>query len=140
MFQSIIYTSITPIYSKEEQVLRVPEEHSEYVLSCKDSIFKLIPEKFYNPLTDGLKIATVRVIQNRVVKNYDMRILGGGLPEGEEPNFNLLDIGHIDGRPYRVGSAMIITLPKRLEPYKDIITKTVNRHVTSGDYPIILFE
>ena len=141
------YISIQPyrstslkIYSKEEQVLRVPEEHSEYVLSCKDSIFKLIPEKFYNPLTDGLKIATVRVIQNRVVKNYDMRILGGGLPEGEEPNFNLLDIGHIDGRPYRVGSAMIITLPKRLEPYKDIITKTVNRHVTSGDYPIILFE
>ncbi|MCY7866127.1 hypothetical protein P8918_13445 [Bacillus spizizenii] len=141
------YISVQPyrsttlkIYSKEEQILRVPEEHNSYVLSCKDSIFKLIPENFYNPLTDGLKMATVKVIKNVVTKNYDVRILGGGLPEGEAPNFNLLDIGHIDGRPYRIGSTMVITLPKRLEPYKSIITEAVNRHSTSGDYPIILFE
>lgn len=141
------YISIQPyrstslkIFSKEEQLLRVPEEHLEYILCCKDSIFKLVPARFYNPLTDGLKMATVKVIQNRVVKNYDMRILGGGLPEDCEPNFNMLDIGHIEGRPYRIGSAMIITLPKRLEPYKELIEKTVQQHISSGDYPIILFE
>jgi hypothetical protein len=141
------YISVQPyrstslkIYSKEEQILRVPEDHTAYTLICKDSIFKLIPDGAYDPLVDGLKMATVRVIQNRVTKNYDMRVLGGGLPEDQDPNFNLLDIGHIDGRPYRIGSSMIITLPKRLEPYREIIEATVSRHVTSGDYPIILFE
>lgn len=141
------YISVQPyrstslkIYSKEEQILRVPEDHTAYTLVCKDSIFKLIPDGAHDPLVDGLKMATVRVIQNRVTKNYDMRVLGGGLPEDQDPNFNLLDIGHIDGRPYRIGSSMIITLPKRLEPYREIIEATVNRHVTSGDYPIILFE
>lgn len=128
------------IYSKEDQMLRIPEDHTEYVLACKDSVFKAIPKIFYDPQVDGLKMAVIKVVRNVVTKNYDTRILGGGLPEESDPNYNLLDIGHIEGRPYRIGSTMIITLPKRLEKHKEIITNAVNRHCASGDYPIILFE
>ncbi len=133
-------SSMLRIHTDMEQVLRVPESHTSFTLSCRDNIFKLMPDNQYNPNTDGLKMANVKVIKNVVTKNYDMRILGGGLPEDYEPNFNLLDIGHIEGRPYRIGSTMIITLPKRLEQYKEIIENAIKRHATSGDYPIILFE
>lgn len=128
------------IDSKIDQTLRVPEEHTSYVLCCKDNMFKLIPEPAYDTFNDGLKMATIEVIRNVVTRNIDMRILGGGLPEGEKENYNLLDVSHIAGRPYRIGGAMIITLPKRLEPYEKIIQDAVERHCASGDVPIILFE
>lgn len=128
------------IHSKEKQIIRIPEENTDFFLVCKDSIFKLIPKDFYDEQVDGLKMAVIKIVVKAVTKNYDMRILGGGLPEEMEPDYNLLDIGHIKGRPYRIGSALIIVLPKRLEPYKELIKEEVSKHIASGDYPVILFE
>ena len=46
----------------------------------------------------------------------------------------------IDGSPYRKGNTLIITLPKYLEQYKDIIMDTVKQYCIAEDYPILLFE
>ena len=71
---------------------------------------------------------------------FDMRVRGGGLPESEPDNFDCFDIGHVNGRPYRKGGSVIITLPKRLEKYKDIIEDTINQYKTAQVYPIIIFK
>ncbi len=122
-------------------ILEIPKGYSDFIISCKDNVFKINPVIIYNEEDHGLKVASLKVIKNTVAKNYDMRVLGGGLPEeGYHDNFDLLDIGHINGRSYRLGGAMIITLPKRLEIHKLIIEEVVKKHCTSGDYPVILFE
>lgn len=71
---------------------------------------------------------------------YDMRQRGGGLPEGEEDNFDCFDIGNIYGRPYRKGGTLIITLPAYLKPHKDFIMEIVKQYMVADDYPVILFK
>jgi hypothetical protein len=70
----------------------------------------------------------------------DMRLKGGGLPEDMPDNFNLLDIGHIYGRPYRQSNTLIITLPKKYEPYKNEILEVINKYKVAEDYPVLFFE
>lgn len=74
------------------------------------------------------------------INTYDIRQLGGGLPEDEEDNYNLFDIGHINGRPYRSAGTIVITMPKKYEMYKDIINNIVNKYIVAEDYPVIYFE
>lgn len=69
-----------------------------------------------------------------------MRQRGGGLPESEKDNYNCFDIGHIYGRPYRKGGSTIITLPKKLEPHKEMIMETVKQYCVAEEYPIIIFK
>ena len=71
---------------------------------------------------------------------FDMRQLGGGLPEDEPDNYNLLDIGHINGRPYRKASTVIISLPTKYEKLEDEILKAVNKYISADEFPIIIFE
>ena len=70
----------------------------------------------------------------------DMRLKGGGLPEDMPDNFNLLDIGHIYGRPYRQANTLVITLPKKYEPYKNEILEVINKYKVAEDYPVLFFE
>jgi hypothetical protein len=89
----------------------------------------------------GKEIATIEVIQtNSTTELYDTRQRGGGIVEGVEPNYDLMDVGNILGRPYRKAGTMIITLPKRLEQYRDIITQAVQSNVVAEELPIIIFE
>lgn len=74
------------------------------------------------------------------INTYDIRQLGGGLPEGEPDNYNLFDIGHINGRPYRAAGTIVITMPKKYEKYKDIINNTINKYITAEDFAVIYFE
>ena len=86
---------------------------------------------------------TINISQDKEnTKNniLDMRIRGGGLLEDEKDNFDCFDIGNIYGRPYRKGGALIITLPKYLEEYKDIVMNIVKQYMLADDYPIIIFE
>lgn len=71
---------------------------------------------------------------------FDMRTRGGGIPDGNKGNYSLLDIGHVNGLAYRKAGALIITLPSRLKEHKELIEKTIIKHMTSEKYPIILFE
>lgn len=71
---------------------------------------------------------------------FDMRQLGGGLPEDLEDDFELLDIGHINGRPYRPHGTTVITLPTKYEKHKDLILKAINKFIAADEYPVIFFE
>ena len=87
-------------------------------------------------------IITLLTIEKSYSDRYltDMRIKGGGLPEDMPDNFNLLDIGHIYGRPYRQANTLVITLPKKYEPYKNEILEVINKYKVAEDYPILFFE
>lgn len=71
---------------------------------------------------------------------YDMRKLGGGLPEDMEDNYELMDIGHINGRPYRPNSTVVFTLPKRFQAHEELILKAISKYISAEEYPVIFFE
>ena len=63
---------------------------------------------------DKYKLFNILIEQtDDAIEIYDMRQLGGGLSEDEPDNFELLDIGHINGRPYRVAGALVLTMPTK---------------------------
>ena len=66
--------------------------------------------------------------------------MGGGLPEQLPDDYNMMDIGNLNGRPYRLGSTNIIHLPMAYKKYKDKIEDAVNLHAASGEYNIIVFD
>jgi hypothetical protein len=147
-----LYITVQPCHSTQhrinttqERTLRIEDPRLEYILCCKagstdiENDFVLIPADDYRAL-DGLKVATVRVISNPHAKTFDIRINGGGLPLDSAPNYNMLDIGHINGRPFRVGSTLIIRLPARLREHDEKIRLTIGKHSSSGDYPVIVYE
>jgi hypothetical protein len=147
-----LYITVHPCHSTQHRInttqdrtLRIEDPRLEYILCCKagstdiENDFVLIPANDYTEL-DGLKVATVRVISNPDAKTFDIRINGGGLPIESDPNYNMLDIGHINGRPYRLGSTLIIRLPARLKEYDEKIKLVIEKHSSSGDYPVIVYE
>ncbi len=93
-----------------------------------------------DPKEYGHLIATVRATKKPRIKTYDIRVNGGGLPEKVKDDYNMVDIGHVDGRPYRVGSTMIIKLPKSLKNHEDKIRFALKQHMAAGVYPVIMFK
>ena len=74
------------------------------------------------------------------VEVYDMRQLGGGLSEEEEDDFELVDIGHINGRPYRIAGTLVLTMPTKYKPYEQYIQKALDKYKTAEDYIAVFFE
>ena len=74
------------------------------------------------------------------VEVYDMRQLGGGLSEEEEDDFELVDIGHINGRPYRIAGTLVLTMPTKYKPYEKYIQKALDKYKTAEDYIAVFFE
>jgi hypothetical protein len=90
---------------------------------------------------DGIKLCVITIAQTpEAVNVYDMRQLGGGLPEDRPDNYNLLDIGHIHGRPYRATGTIVFTMPKKYEQHKDLILSAINKYRGAEEYPVIFFE
>jgi hypothetical protein len=104
------------------------------------SPFSIVEASEYNMASDGWILSEVRIRREYSVNVVDARVPGGGLPSGEPDDYDLIDIGNMYGRPYRIGSSLIIKLPKRLEPYKEIIEDAVMQHIQAGDYPVLLFK
>ena len=52
----------------------------------------------------------------------------------------MIDIGNIYGRPYRIGSTVIIKLPKALQQYEQLLLKELDKHIASGEIPTLIFE
>lgn len=89
----------------------------------------------------GVALFTIKVHQTPDAINItDMRQLGGGLVEDEADNYNLMDIGHINGRPYRKAGTLVFTFPTKYKEYEDIILKAINKYISASDIPVILFE
>lgn len=132
---------IANIDSGETIVQRIREaNYSVYYDKTADSISYCFSEDYIEKDEQYL-LFTVSVSQTSdAITMYDIRQLGGGLPEGEPDNYNLFDIGHINGRPYRQAGTLIITLPSRYKEYEDRIMNVVKKYMVAEDYPVIFFE
>ena len=89
----------------------------------------------------GIALFTIKVYQTSDSINItDMRQLGGGLVEDAADNYNLMDIGHINGRPYRQAGTIVFTLPTKYKPYETNILKAIKKYISASEVPVILFE
>lgn len=133
-----------PLTYKDATGNTIQINNIDYYIVCKQnesaSYLEYVDSSNYTN-SDGLILATIQVRQDETkTLIYDMRQRGGGLPESEKDNYNCFDIGHIYGRPYRKGGSTIITLPKKLEPHKEMIMETVKQYCVAEEYPIIIFK
>lgn len=98
---------------------------------------------FIEDFKDDLGIPLFKIVISQTpdsVKTTDMRQLGGGLVEWEEDNYNLLDIGHLKGRPYRKAGTLIFTFPKKYEKHEKIIETAIKKYIGASEMPVIFFE
>ena len=86
-----------------------------------------------------VKIADVNVKDNKDIFYKDVRSPGGG-EMSATPNYEMIDTGNLYGRPYRYGCPMIIEVPSRLKSLDKEIKSEVEKHISSGDYPIIVYK
>lgn len=130
------------LFGEEEKELLVPDISLNYVIVAnrvgQTEKFSLKEKRLYK-LSDGIKIAEVSFTPLYDVKAMDTRIKGGGLPSGEPDDYDLIDVGNIYGRLYRLGGTFIIKLPKRLKEHKNKLEPEVRKHATAGDYPVFLY-
>ena len=122
-------------------VERVKNESYTVFMDLKSKTLDFCYESEYQESEDKVYIAIVTIEEVKSDQYLtDMRLKGGGLPEDMPDNFNLLDIGHIYGRPYRQANTLVITLPKKYEPYKKEIFDIVEKYKVAEDYTILFFE
>ena len=121
----------------------INEKQTQFVIYSKDKIIQNpinINDMNGNVVYDSLIAKIIFKQSNNNIKIYDARKHGGGLPENAPDNFDVFDIGSSYGRAYRKAGTMIITLPKRLEEYNDIITDAINQNMNAEDLPIIIYK
>lgn len=141
-----IINSSNRVYIKDKVKFEITDYNNIYYICTtkgnrgKQNILSLIDSKTYDQLEHGMKLATIKIYTETKMVNYDIRINGGGLPESSEDNYNMIDIGHPYGRPYRIGGTTIIKLPSSLKVYRDKIEPEVKKHIAGGDYPIFVYE
>lgn len=92
------------------------------------------------PESSFLKVATITFETKQSPEIYDIRSLGGGLPEDQPNDYDMADIGSILGRPYRVGSSIVIKLPIKLKNFENRIVTELDKHIAAGDEYVIIFE
>lgn len=132
--------TISFIKTEVNKVERIREaEYLFYINLNNENIDFVFKEDYKDNL--GIALFTIKVYQTPDAVNIiDMRQLGGGLVEDAPDNFNLMDIGHINGRPYRPTGTIVFTFPKRYEKYENDILKAINKFISATDYPVIIFE
>lgn len=150
-----IVVTVHPFHSSKHKInfekdctFRLASKQQEYCICTKESspdiqnVIRLVDKQAYEQDQNayGILIASIKVFTKPATTTYDIRIEGGGLPEKYPDNYNMVDIGHINGRPYRVGSTVIIRLPKALKKHEEKIMKALNQHIAAGDYPVLIFE
>lgn len=123
------------IILKKPQYIEIPDIN-KYLL-----IYDYVENKFTlsNNLTLDNYAAEIQFILEEDLTCKDIRIIGGGEADSE-PNYDMIDTGSLKGRPYRVGSTMIIKMPLRYKEYEDILLYEIKKHMSSADYPILIFQ
>ena len=139
-------SSLHKLHTDRQYELTVPNNFGTYYICANplpgelSTVFNLVLSTEFDGARDGYKIATVVISCEQRTKIYDVRIMGGGLPEQIPDDYNMMDIGNLNGRPYRLGSTNIIHLPMAYKQFKDRIEDAVNLHAASGEYNIIVFD
>ena len=119
----------------------INETYTIYYTPETDSISHCFKDNYDENNGANIKLLDIYIYQD--VNNVyltDMRQLGGGIRNDAKPDYDLLDIGHVDGRPYRKANTLIITMPKKYEPYKEQILAAIEKYKVGEDYSIIFFE
>lgn len=135
------YSSSLNIAKNEKTDIIINDINKNYVLYMrKTSIFN--DQNFYilkeNEKSTDIKIADIIIKLSNNIIPTDVRVIGGG--SSKYNNYDYIDTGNIHGRPYRVGTSMVITLPKRYEPYRDQLQKQIDKHISSAEAAIIIFK
>lgn len=135
------YSSSQNIAKNKQTFLTIHDINKNYVLYMrKTSIFA--DQEFYiledTETSDDIKIADIIIKLNNNIVPTDVRVIGGG--SSKYDNYDYIDTGNINGRPYRVGTSMVITLPKRYEPYRDQLQRQIDKHISSAEAAIIIFK
>lgn len=92
-----------------------------------------------NPIEDDLPLYRIHFKELLEQSLQDLRIRGGGLHPEEPENFNLWDIGHLFGRPYRIGGSLVIELPKEYEEQKEVIEALLERYKVATEKIYVIF-
>ena len=120
---------------------RIRNESYILYIDTDNNMLQYLFKEDFESAENRVELATINIAEVKSDQYLtDMRLKGGGLPEDMPDNFNLLDIGHIYGRPYRQANTLVITLPKKYEQYKDEILAVINKYKVAEDYPILFFE
>ena len=122
-------------------IQRIKEaEYVVYYVKAYDTIEFCYAED-YTEDDDKYKLFNILIEQtDDAIEIYDMRQLGGGLSEDEPDDFELLDIGHINGRPYRVAGALVLTMPTKYSSHDEYIQKVINKYKTAEDYIAVFYK
>lgn len=145
------YLSVLPfasskyrLLSSESPVFELTDISRRYVVRALPintdgvSIVDVVPED-ENTSSSAVILATVYMEYEGEATAYDIRQLGGGLPE-EYTDYDMIDIGNMKGRPYRVGTGAVITLPKAYEKYDERIRKAVESYKVAADQFYIIYR
>lgn len=135
-----ISNTISFIKTEVNKIEKIREaEYIFYLTNNNNDIEYVFKEDYKEEL--GIELFTIKIYQTPDAINVtDMRQLGGGLIEEAEDNYNLMDIGHINGRPYRKSGTLVFTFPTKYKQYEDLILKAINKYISASDIPVILFE
>lgn len=137
---SNIYTTdlTIPYFKTEDEEIKI--RSSNYYVYMKNNKVDFCDDLDWTEELGDLMFV-INISQNTDLTTvYDMRKLGGGLPEDMEDNYELMDIGHIDGRPYRSNSTIVFTLPKKYQEHEELILKAISKYISAEEYPVIFFE
>ena len=137
-------SSSKKIHTSSTQTFKITDFTTEYGIFVNsgstdiENTFSLIDRR-ENPgnLTQVATIAFDTISQTVAC---DTRIMGGGLPDDQAKDYDMLDIGHINGRPYRLGSTLIIRVPKKIKTYDEKIRRELDKHIAAGDEYVLVFE
>ena len=125
----------------KQTFLTIHNINKNYVLYMRKTSI-IADQEFYiledTETSDDIKIADIIIKLNNNIVPTDVRVIGGG--SSKYDNYDYIDTGNINGRPYRVGTSMVITLPKRYEPYRNQLQQQINKHISSAEAAIIIFK
>lgn len=132
---------ISFIKTDGELIQRIREAEYTVFYNKDNSMITYCYAEDYEDKPNLYKLFNILVQQtDDAIEVYDMRQLGGGLSEEEEDDFELVDIGHINGRPYRIAGTLVLTMPTKYKPYEQYIQKALDKYKTAEDYIAVFFE
>lgn len=133
--------TIKNIKTDSNGVMRIINEVYIIYLDINDYSLHYTRDNEYEDKKGCVKIAEIDIHQSTDDTFLtDMRQLGGGLSKEAKNDYDLLDMGHINGRPYRKSNTLIIKMPKKYEQYKDKILAALDKYKVGEDYPVLFFE
>lgn len=123
----------------KEYTFDIEDFKKEYALIIVGNKPMLVEVNDVYTKNEDTEVARVKVEFEGEPIAFDIRQSGGGLPEKID-DFDMLDIGSENGRPYRAGVAAIIKLPKKYEKYDEKIRAAVEAYKVAADKFYILYE